>query len=576
MKSRVTFCVLILAAAAGALAFRLPRLCQRPMHTDEAVQAVKTGVLAETGVYRYDPHEYHGPSLYYLTLPSLWISSHGSFTKSDEGAYRIVPVLFGVGLVLLLLLIGDGLGWPAAVCAGVLTAVSPAMVFFSRFYIQEMLLVFFTFAAIVAGWRYAQNRRMGWALLCGAALGLMHATKETCVVAYGSMAAALAVTTVWDYWRRAPERGVRQFFNARHIAAAAAVGCALSILFFSSFVTNLSGPLDSVRAYLGYLNRGAGASPHMYSWYYYLKMLIYTKDAPGPWWSEGFILGLAVVGFVAVTKGSKAVEGAPRSNNSAASQQGRCAGLERGAPSFLRFLAVYTGLMTVAYSIIPYKTPWCMLSFLHGMILLAGVGAAAIVKMLPNVPAKVIACALLVAGGVQLGAQAYRASLQFYADNRNPYAYAQSVEDILDLAKRVEDIAATHPDRHNMLITVIAPGADYWPLPWYLRRFGRVGYWDKVPEKPDAPVIIASPEVQPALDKKLDLGAYIVSCYGLRSHVVLLLYVQNDAWQAFMHAADGGARGPRTVPLSRDIEAREPAATRQSRVIEPRSKPANP
>ena len=513
MKSRTAFCVLILAAATGALAFRLPRLCQRPMHTDEAVQAVKTGILAETGVYRYDPHEYHGPSLYYLTLPSLWLSSHGSFTKSDEGAYRIVPVLFGVGLVLLLLLIGDGLGWPAAVCAGVLTAVSPVMVFFSRFYIQEMLLVFFTFAAIVAGWRYAQNRRIGWALLCGAALGLMHATKETCVVAYGSMAAALAVTTVWDYWRRAPERGVRQFLNVWHIVAGAAVGCAVSVLFFSSFFTNPSGPLDSVRAYLGYLNRGAGASPHMYSWYYYLKMLMYTKDAPGPWWSEGFILGLAVVGFVAVTKGSKAVE---------------------GAPSFLRFLAVYTALMTLGYSIIPYKTPWCMLSFLHGMILLAGVGATVIVRTLPNTPARIVVCVLLVAAACQLAGQAYRASFQFYADNRNPYVYAQSVEDILDLAERVEDIAASHPDHHNMLITVIAPGADYWPLPWYLRRFGRVGYWDKVPEKPDAPVIIASPQVEPALTKKIRTDDYVGTCYGLRSHVVLLLYVQNDAWQAFI------------------------------------------
>ena len=36
--------------------------------------------------------------------------------------------------------------------------------------------------------------------------------------------------------------------------------------------------------------------------------------------------------------------------------------------------------MLVVYSAIPYKTPWCLLGFLHGMILLAGVGAVVLVR----------------------------------------------------------------------------------------------------------------------------------------------------------------------------------------------------
>ena len=38
--------------------------------------------------------------------------------------------------------------------------------------------------------------------------------------------------------------------------------------------------------------------------------------------------------------------------------------------------------LTLAYSAISYKTPWCMLGFLHGMILLAGIGAVALIRML--------------------------------------------------------------------------------------------------------------------------------------------------------------------------------------------------
>jgi predicted membrane-bound mannosyltransferase len=99
-----------LAATAGALAFRLPQLALRPMHCDEANQALKAATLRETGRYQYDPREHHGPLLYYATLPSLWLSGARDFAQSGPLAYRIVPVLFGVGLVLLLPLAADGLG----------------------------------------------------------------------------------------------------------------------------------------------------------------------------------------------------------------------------------------------------------------------------------------------------------------------------------------------------------------------------------------------------------------------------------------------------------------------------------
>ncbi|MBM4087295.1 MAG: TIGR03663 family protein, partial [Planctomycetes bacterium] len=433
--------VLVLAITAGALAFRLPGLAERPMHCDEAVQAIKTGILAETGDYRYNPQEYHGPSLYYLSLPSVWLAG-GKLATATETTFRIVPVLFGVGLIVLVLLVGDGLGRPAAACAAALTAISPAMVFYSRYYIQEMLLVFFTFAAIATGWRYARTERLAWALLTGAALALMHATKETCIIAFGSILAAVFLTELWKEWRHGVKLGVRQIVNVRHVIAVAAAGGIISILLFSSFLAEPFGPLDSIRAYVHYLNRVGEQSRHVHPWPYYLKMLLYTKHAPGPWWSEGLIVALALVGMAAAM-------------------------LRKEASSLASFLACYTLLMAITYSIIPYKTPWCMLSFLHGLILLAGIGAAEIVRILPNIPAKTVACVLLLAGGCNLAGQAYRANFVFHSDNRNPYVYAHPVTDVLNLVERVEALARIHPDGHDMLIKVIAPDSDYWPLPWY-------------------------------------------------------------------------------------------------------------
>ena len=120
-----------------AAAFRLPRLAARPMHADEANQAVKSALLWQTGVYEYDTTDQHGPSLYWLTLPSLWLSGAADLADSSESEYRTVPLLFGIALVGLLLLFADGLGWPAVAVAGIFTGISPALVFFSLLHPRE-------------------------------------------------------------------------------------------------------------------------------------------------------------------------------------------------------------------------------------------------------------------------------------------------------------------------------------------------------------------------------------------------------------------------------------------------------
>ena len=55
---------LIVIAVTAALALRAARLDVRPMHHDEANQAIKFGDLLERGEYRYDFRDHHGPTLY--------------------------------------------------------------------------------------------------------------------------------------------------------------------------------------------------------------------------------------------------------------------------------------------------------------------------------------------------------------------------------------------------------------------------------------------------------------------------------------------------------------------------------
>src|SRR6184192_1354649 len=131
----------LLLAIGLAIALRCPRLDERPMHNDEAVNAIKFGQLWERGSYKYDPNEHHGPALPFATLAVARLTSTPDFIHLSEIKLRLITVAFGLGLLFLVPLVADGLGRKAAIWAAIFMAVSPAMVFYSRYYIHEMLLV---------------------------------------------------------------------------------------------------------------------------------------------------------------------------------------------------------------------------------------------------------------------------------------------------------------------------------------------------------------------------------------------------------------------------------------------------
>ena len=71
-----------------ALALRWPKLDERPMHNDEAVNAIKFGDLWEHGRYKYDPNEHHGPSLLYATW-ALGRLTGATGRRPRSGRYRL-------------------------------------------------------------------------------------------------------------------------------------------------------------------------------------------------------------------------------------------------------------------------------------------------------------------------------------------------------------------------------------------------------------------------------------------------------------------------------------------------------
>src|SRR3569833_4725338 len=93
----IIFCALALLA----LAVRLPRLSERPMHTDEAVNGYITGDLLKGESFHYDPRDRHGPALYLFAKPIALLCGAKSFADLTETELRLTPVIVGRAPILL-------------------------------------------------------------------------------------------------------------------------------------------------------------------------------------------------------------------------------------------------------------------------------------------------------------------------------------------------------------------------------------------------------------------------------------------------------------------------------------------
>src|SRR5262247_1625 len=175
---------------------RFDQIGLKPFHHDEGVMSHFLLNLANSGEYRYNPENYHGPTLYYFALVALRIFGDNDF------ALRFTPALFGVLTVLMVWLLREHLGPVGTPVAAFLMALSPGLVYFSRVFIHEMSFGCFSLGIVVGAWRYAESKDFSWLALMSTSAGLLFATKETAIITAVVMIIAALCAAGWDLMRR--------------------------------------------------------------------------------------------------------------------------------------------------------------------------------------------------------------------------------------------------------------------------------------------------------------------------------------------------------------------------------------
>jgi uncharacterized protein (TIGR03663 family) len=526
MKSTPAYVVALLAVLGLAAALRLPALGERPMHADESVHAFKFRDVYERGDYVYDPNEFHGPTLYYATAVVWKLRGSPNWLNETEPDYRLVTVLFALAGIALLALLGDGLGRRATLAAALLLACSPVLVYYSRQYIQETPFVCFTLGFLGCGWRFTRTRGRGWLLGAGLFAGLMWASKETAALSFAAAGAAWLLTA--RPWRRDGER-VRVPWPA--VAGAVAIALGVTFLLLSGLGRHPRAVVDLAAAYLPWLRRvsGGGEGQHVHPFLYYLTLLAYAPRGGhlvhGPKYNDL----LTVIGGAA---GLILVLGLPKR-------------LPRDADAALaRFVGWYTLLLLLAYSALPYKTPWCALSFVAGFALLGGLAAIAAIDAAPTLQVRLGATGVLLILAIVLGRQAWRLNTFYANDTRSAYAYAQTGSDMADFAAPIEALQKLWRGPEPFVVKVFAPDPYFWPVPWYLRRIENVGYWadSRLPDGFEAPVIVAWAPFEDQIEQTLDETHLLTEHYQLRRGTFIEVFVRKDLWHAY--TASRGSRRP--------------------------------
>lgn len=422
----------LIAIMALAAVFRLVLLDLKEPHFDEGTNGWFADVLRETGSFKYRPENFHGPWHFYTVFLSQELLGRNLW------ALRLPAVLASLLTIPVFFLFARWFGRPAVCWAALAFAVSPAEVFYGRYSIHEAWFVLFTMLftwGALAMW--LERTRAG---LWVAVLGLtgMILNKETYIIHAGSLALAAGAFSLWGKVSpvRPPViRPAAREWTKRDAWTAAAVALFLFVFFYSGNFFHWSGLLGPFDAMTEWTHTGTSGEGHEKTSYellpfvnYYWLALLARYEWP------------ALAGLVWSVRYAWPAPAAPR------------------------LLAILAAGILLAYSLVPYKTPWCILALLWPWFLFFG---AAIET------AKGRLAALARWSGLTLllvsAAFAVRVNFFKYEDDSEPYVYVQTYHSIEKLTGPLLALAAADP-RY-----ALTPGAiyleSYYPLPWILGDF---------------------------------------------------------------------------------------------------------
>lgn len=531
-----------------ALVLRLLWLGMKPPHFDEGVNGWFIDQMRLHGYYSYDPTNYHGPFHFYV----LFLAQ--ALFGRDVTVLRLPLVLVNTANVWLMLQFRRFIPWRACVLAALAFAISPGMLFYSRYAIHESWLVFGMMLALWgAAELWAQGTARGlWAAALGVTLMLLN--KETHLIHLSAFGLAVATLAGLERFSPSadtgvPRKPVPQGWRWNVLGDVVAGGFFLLVFFYSGGLIDpapwktLAGNFFS--AFAAWSRTGVHGTDHVKEWYYWVQLIVRYE------WP-------ALLGLLWSVRA-----------------------LWPGMNRFARFTAIYGCGTLVGYSLVPYKTPWCIVSLIWPFFLLFGVAVDSTLRRLREKGiSKAAAGMTALAAAGMLAVSAYvSADLNYRHPTVEPgvvaekeisapgwiplppacvkalslpsYIYVQTTNDYFKLTRPLKALIERDPAAVHLPIHVVL--SSYHPLPWALGECTAVGYYDNEwPQAMDAAVIVAENDRIARVEAELK-ETYFVEKFQLRDAM--------DSGKLYFNAARFAPLFPGRKPDFQGHAATTPATT---------------
>ena len=155
-----------------ALSLRLYSLGDRAVHHDESLHGYFAYQMYIGNGYEHNPLM-HGIFLFQLVSLSFFLFGDSEFSL------RLPMALTGSLLIFLPLLIRDRLGYIGSIFASIMLAISPSILYFSRFARNDIFMLFIFLLLVISMWKYFSTKESKWLYVFSIFMAIGFITKET-------------------------------------------------------------------------------------------------------------------------------------------------------------------------------------------------------------------------------------------------------------------------------------------------------------------------------------------------------------------------------------------------------------
>jgi uncharacterized protein (TIGR03663 family) len=339
-------------------------------------------------------------------------------------------------------------------------ALSPGMIFFSRYGIHEMGFLFFSLLFFLANLRVMAVHRTLDLWMLGTGLCGMILLKETWIIHVFILGACTL------FVRPIPRSSEQPRYQPGPLLLVSLFFAFVIFFIYSGFFHHLEGVIDLFKSFKPWIQRSV-VDPRFFKPLYFWVELIAL--------SEPFaLIGLFLSVYFLVRR--------------------------KSSGKFEKWLSLYALGILLVYSLIPYKTPWCGIEIIWPFFLLTAL-------FLSRATSRYIlafTCLLIILStgkSISLNLFNYDQGSEFYIFN-------QTTRTARELYTKVLTAAQKNPELYRMKISIFRYTAP--PLPWVFEDFSNVVQEGKLQTvDPDSLFIIANKNNRPLLESRLKNPYYV-------------------------------------------------------------------